>query len=222
MNQEKFKQDLDYFNKLIKEEAPISDYISFIPGICHVKLGNYLEAQRMFSNTISNSFNELALRIWASEPHQLINIFIISGEYHYYYKVMEWLEFIKTIKPAGSSPVAYYAYTIMELWQPQGKNLSEWINNIRSRAQFKMGKFMGDAIQSMVESNEDQFNSSMEDILKIHNGMAKHGIIRESPERYLCLTAMSLGLLAIRKNISLNIENEYFSPGYLMYLLSNS
>jgi hypothetical protein len=49
--------------------------------------------------------------------------------------------------------------------------------------------------------------------------MAKFGGLRETPEGFLCLPAMSLSKMALERDLLISVESEYLSKGYLDYLL---
>ena len=52
--------------------------------------------------------------------------------------------------------------------------------------------------------------------------MATVGGIRESPEGFLCLQAMSLAGLAIERSLTVSAESEYLNKDYLRFLLAQA
>jgi hypothetical protein len=51
--------------------------------------------------------------------------------------------------------------------------------------------------------------------------MAKHGDLRWTAEGLLCMPAMSLAYVARKRDLKVEIENDYLSIGYLEYLLQH-
>ena len=80
----------------------------------------------------------------------------------------------------------------------------------------------GRIIKSVIEHCQPGFDEALSDLLKAHRGMAKFGGLRETPEGFLSLSAMSLSKIALERGLEVNVESEYLAQGYLDYLLRES
>jgi len=80
---------------------------------------------------------------------------------------------------------------------------------------------MGEAIRAIVEHDQTAFDAALGGLLRVHQGKAKFGGLRETPEGFLCLPGMSLSALALERGLEVNPESEYLSKGYLDYLLKH-
>ena len=197
-----------------------ADYIYL--AICEVILGNYPDANKLFSESITAMFGPRPFWRRSGLVNWLVDIAILSGRSDLYPSVLEELIIYRMSStksnPVGNSPMAHYCYSVMEILCPGFGNISEWIKDLIKRPKYKDLYAAGFALQAIMDRDQDAFNSSLQSLLKAHEGMAKHGDLRWTPEGWLCLPAMSLSFLAIQKGLKVEIEDEYLSLGYLKYL----
>jgi hypothetical protein len=210
---------------LIKQKnAPkIYEQDYFYLAICEIILGNYPKAKNLFTESIIAMFGTNSFWRASSQPNWLVDIAILSGRSDLYPSVLEELTLYRLSstksKPVGNSPMAHYCYSVMEIACPNSGNISEWIKDLIKRPKYKDLYAAGLALQAILSKDQASFISSLHLILKAHEGQAKHGDLRWSPEGWLCLPAMTLSFLACQKNLKVEIDNEYLSLGYLAYLM---
>lgn len=197
-----------------------NDYLEL--AICEVKLGDYSKAQSLFSESIDAMFGTNPLWLASSQPNWLVDIAILSGRSDLFPSVLEELNLYRLrstkIQPVGSSPLAHYCYSVMEILYPSGGNITAWIKDLLKRPKYKDLYAAGFVLQTILDREQNAFMDSMGLLLKAHEGMAKHGELRLTPEGWLCLPAMTLSYLAKNNGLEVEIENEYLSLGYLEYL----
>jgi hypothetical protein len=95
----------------------------------------------------------------------------------------------------------------------------KYANLLQLENRNKYGFYLGSSLYALSTQNTPKFIESLQGLLKAHEGSAKHGGLRWTAERFICLSAMSLGLLAMKRGMEVIINNEYFSMDYLEYLL---
>ena len=182
-------------------------------------MGDYDEAQRLFEKSY---FGMLKTQFWKAtgEPNHLVDICILSGKPHHYPEVVQELNLYRMSRRRNSL-VALYAYALMELFIPSGQNITTWIEGLLKEPKVKDTFAMGQALQAIVKEDQALFHEASANLLKAHEGMAKHGALRETAEGLLCMPAMSLAYMARKRGLKVEIENDYLSIGYLEYLLQH-
>jgi hypothetical protein len=107
----------------------------------------------------------------------------------------------------------------MEILLPSSGNISEWVRGLKKRPKYKDLFAAGFALQAIFDKNQEAFTQSLSLLLKAHQGMARYGVLRLTPEGWLCLPAMTLSYLAHQNNLKVELETEYLYLDYLTYLL---
>ncbi len=198
---------------------PGHDQSAFFLALCHVQLGNYAEARRLFDESILAMLRFGMRALWAlsAQPHWLVDVYVLSGRMDLYSNVIRELEQYKLGK-LGGSYVALYSYALMELLSPTGQNFSTWVKGLLEKPKIKDGYAIGLSIQAILSYEESALHNSLSALLEVHEGQATHGGLRETAEGLLCMPAMSLAYVALERNMQVVIENDYLSLGYLNYL----
>ncbi len=191
----------------------------FLIAICYVQLDDYPKAQELFEQSCKAMFTT---QLWrsTSQPNWLVDICVLSGRKDLYPKVQQALESYKS-DYRGGSLVALYSYALMELLLPAGNEIDPWIQGLLKKPKVKDTFAIGQVLQAIVEENQIGLDSALESLLKAHAGMAKYGGLRETAEGLLCMPAMSLAYVALQRGLTVNIENDYFSRGYVDYLIEH-
>lgn len=212
----------DYLEKY-QDAAELLENDYFELAICEVVLGNYSKAQTLFIKSVEAMFGTNPLWLASSQPNWLVDIFILSGRFDLYPSVLEGFNRLRLkstkIQPVASSPMAHYCYSVMEILFPSSGDITAWIKDLLKRPKYKDLYAAGLALQAIVDREQSAFTDSMGLLLKAHEGQAKHGDLRWTPEGWLSLPAMSLSYLAKKNGLKVEIENEYLSLGYLEYLM---
>lgn len=211
----------DYLEKY-QDATKLFENDYFELAICEIVLGNYSKAQTLFVKSVTAMFGTNPLWLASSQPNWLVDIFILSGRFDLYPSVLEGFNRLRLkstkIQPVASSPMAHYCYSVMEILFPSGGNITAWIKDLLKRPKYKDLYAAGLALQAILDKDQDAFTNSIMLLLKAHEGMAKHGDLRWTPEGWLCLPAMTLSYLAIKNALKVEIENEYLPLGYLEFL----
>ncbi len=200
----------------------LGDEGAFRLGNCYVQLGDFIEAQRQYERSIVNMFRARPLWKIAGQVDLLVDTCVLSGREDLLPKVLHELEQYKKVLYGGDSAIAMYAYGLMELLLPSGWDVSVSIRELLKRPKWKLTYEIGHVLQSIVEGNSSALNSALLSLLKAHEGSAKHGELRETAEGLICMQAMALAYAALKRNLNVEIENEYFSRGYLDFLLART
>jgi hypothetical protein len=219
--------DLNKVKEYLKEndKAPkVLEQDYFKLAICEVILGNFPQAKELFGESIVAMFGANPFWLASSQPNWLVDIVILSGRSDLYSSVAEELMKYKMSSkrshPVGDSPLAHYCYCAMEILSPNSGNITAWINVLTKRPKFKDLYAAGLAFQAIQNRDKLAFNKALQLLLIAHEGIAKHGELRLTPEGWLCLPAMTISYLGYRNGLNAEIENDYLSREYLYFLIN--
>lgn len=214
------KSKVTYF---LNNYPPVfGDEEAFLLGNCYIQLGDFSEAQRHYERSIINMFGIRPAWKGAGQVDWLVDTCVLSGREDLRTKVLYELELHKKIPSQGDSAIAMYTYGLMELLLPSGWDISISIKELLRRPKWKLTYAAGQVLQSIIDGNSLALNSTLSGLLKAHEGRAKHGELRETAEGLICMQAMALAYAALKRNMNVEIENEYFSRGYLDFLLART
>jgi hypothetical protein len=162
-------------------------------------------------------------KIWkdTAQPNWLTDICILSGRTDLFPQVLKELELYKQIPSKGDSPGAMYPYGLMELLMPSGWDIYKSIQVLLKRPKYKDLYAIGETLKAIINNDQLSFIEGLQHLLKSHEGIAKYGGLRESAEGFLCMPAMSLAYVAVKRDMKIEIDSNYFSLGYLKFLLEN-
>jgi hypothetical protein len=219
MDQEKVKKLLYFYTH---EKVMADDQHAFYQGICHIQLGNYIEGKKQFYRTAESMFSLPMIWKISGQPFWIIDFCVLSGRIDLFPFVHQELEDYKKHPYMGDSNGALFAYGILELLYPTGWEMTKSIQALKKRPKWKLIYAWGSALEAIFNKNSLELNIALQDLLKSHEGMAKHGSLRYSAEGLLCLSAMSLVYTAIQHQIPVEIENDYFSMDYLKFIMKET
>jgi hypothetical protein len=208
---------MEYMQKYEKRVTPFGDQFEFKLGICYIRLGEYEKAQIMFERSILSMFAPPMFWKKSAQPHWLVDIFILSKRQDLLEDVIRELDIYRSGR-LGNSLVACYSYAVADLLSLTSKNISREINCLTKNPKIKMTFAWGSALQGVIGKDQVSFDLALENVLAVHKGQATHGGLRETPEGWLCMPAMTLIYLAMRQNLLINIINEYVDARYIKYL----
>jgi hypothetical protein len=214
------KSKITYF--LNNYPSILGDEGAFRLGNCYVQLGDFSEAQRQYERSIVNMFGVRPAWKGSGLVDWLVDTCVLSGREDLLTKVFEELEGYKKVQYGGDSALAMYAYGLMELLLPSGWDISVSIKALLKKPKWKLTYAAGQVLQSIVDENSLALNTTLLSLLKAHEGSVKHGELRETAEGLICMQAMALAYAALKRNMYVEIENEYFSKGYLDFLLART
>ncbi len=216
MNQEKVKEFL-YF--LTHNEAWANDQFAFFQGICNIQLGEFSEAKKQFNKTAQVLFTQPMMWKMMGETGWPIAISILSNRLDLLSDIYKELDQYKKDDYRGNSPVALFSYGLLEFLYPTSWDIKKSIQILKKSQKFKIVPPWGKALEAILNENSLDFKTAIEDLLKVHEGMAKHGSLRYSSEGLLCLSAMTLVYISIQRQITIEIENDYLSMDYLKFIM---
>ena len=219
MNLDKVITFLNDYPRIFK---PDDDKTAFYLGNCYVQLDDYAEAQRQFERSIIAMFGPKKLWKDTGQVDWLVDICVLSGRTDLFPDVLRELELYKKIPSKGDSALAYYVYGLMDLLYPSGWDIPISIKNLLKRPKWKLTYAIGQVLQSIIDGDLVALNSTLSNLLKVHDGMVKHGALRVTAEGLICMQAMSLTYAALKRDLIVEIENDYLPMGYLHFLLEKT
>ena len=159
--------------------------------------------------------------MWTSQPNWLVDTFVMADRPRLFRRVCGEIELYKS-DYRGDSLVAHYSYAVVNLISRCDGEAAEHVPPLLARPKEKRMHACGAVIQAVIERDQSAFVEALSRLLDAHRGMAKFGGLRETPEGFLCLPAMSLSKMALERGMVVDVESEYLSKGYLGYLSQQS
>jgi len=210
---EKYEQALEVFGAK-------SDWASgqFLAAICLTQLGKYSDAQGSFDAALRGFLENRQDWHGASHPNWLVDSYVLAGQPNLWPRVAEEIEAYK-LDSRGRSLVALYAYALACLISDKDRELSDHVSGLLRKPKVKDTFAMGKVIGAIVKREQLAFDAALSELLDAHRRIARFGSWRETPEGFLSLPAMSLSKMALERGLTVGIESEYLSKGYLDYLM---
>lgn len=213
--QQKYEQALDVFR-----QPPVYPWKHLMIAICWTQLAKYTNALHFYDLALQGLLRDRRGWHGTSEPNRLVDTFTLANQPELYHQVREEVEAYK-LDPRGNSLVALYSYALLRLIPGRDEEAGDYVRGLLEKDKVKYTLAMGKTIKAIIEHDQVAFDAALGDLLKAHRGMAKFGGLRETPEGFLCLPAMSLSKMALERGMGVNAESEYLSKGYLDYLLQD-
>jgi hypothetical protein len=207
-------QKMNDYKKILK---PNFEADHFLIAVCYIQLNDYLSAINLFEKSCYAMLKPPKLWERTSQPNWLVDIGILSGRRDLFPKIEEELELYKK-DARGNSLAALYAYSVMELLTSTEKGIYSAISKLKKKNKIKDYFAIGIILDAIIKHDETLLNAGLTDLLRAHEGMAKHGALRETSEGYICMQAMSLAYISKKRNLSVQIKNEYLPLEYVDFL----
>jgi hypothetical protein len=218
MKTEEVKEYLENFDKRL--QSPIFKQFAWKKAICRIILNDFENAKIELNKSLVSMLNSPMIWKKAGKPDLLAEIFILSGEKNFRELIISILKDYKLNDKWGDSNSAHRAYGLIGVMVPELNweihSSSVLISNEVNKRDFYFGK----CIIAIIEKNSTLFENSLKNILDEHRQVATHGSLRATPEGWLCLPAMTLGILANFSGVKTNIDNKYFSQSYIKKVVS--
>jgi hypothetical protein len=208
----RYEQALEAFG-----QPPHSDFKQLMIAICLTQVGDYPNARYHYGLALRRFVRDRRTWHGSSQPHRLVDTYVLASWPGFYSRVAEEIEAYR-VDPRGNSLVARYSYALVRLIACKDEEAYEYVPGLLDKPKVKDCFAMGQTIKAVVERDQPMFDVSLNVLLKAHRGMAKFGGLRETPEGFLCLPAMSLSKMALERGMAVNAQSEYLSMGYLGYL----
>jgi hypothetical protein len=188
-------------------------------AICLTQLGDYPNAQHFYGLALRSSLRD---RLWhlSGEINRLVDALVLANQPDFYSQIAKQVETYK-LDRRGDSLLALYAYALVRLVSGNDEEANDYVPGLLSKPKIKWTFAMGKIVKAILDRDQTAFDVALDDLLRAHQGRAKFGELRETPEGFLCLPAMSLSKMALERGLEVNAESEYLSKGYLDYLLQS-
>jgi hypothetical protein len=186
-------------------------------AICLTVLQDYPAAKEAFRRTLDDFLNS-ANKAWlgTNQPHWLTDTYMLADAPALYEQTWRELHIFKMEPRPGLWGL--YAYASLGLAGGKDVEALKYVVGLLAKPKYKDMFAAGQAITAIAARDQMGLDQAFANLLVAHRGMAKVGGLRETPEGYLCLPAMALSKVALDRGLSVNVENEYLSKGYLEYL----
>jgi hypothetical protein len=216
MFRDKVTKKLKGYQKILKRS---DRSLAFLMGICHIQLGEYRKGRRLFDKSCRAMFKPPFYWKGTAQPNWLVDICVLSGKTNRYPDVLRELELFKKTDLGMRSLLALYAYGVMEFLLPTGWSISTSIQELLNVPKAKESYAKGEALLAINEKDRAGLERALISLLKAHEGKAKYGALRETSEGLLCMSAMSLAIAGLKHGLSVDMDSNYFSNGYIKFLL---
>jgi hypothetical protein len=209
---ERYLREMEFF-----KQPPHLSWKRLMVAVCMTQLRRYPDAMHCYGLALQHSLKD---RFWhrTSRPNWLVDAYSLANQPDLYPEVLKEVEDYK-LDYRGKSLVAVYACAIAHLLSSADQEAKSYVPELLGKPKVKWTFAIGRIIEALVERNQLEFDVALGDLLKAHHGMANLGRLRETPEGFLCLPAMSLSKLALERGMGVHAESEYLSMGYLDYIL---
>jgi hypothetical protein len=209
----RFRVALEYWGKQSE-----SAYDSLMAALCEIRLESYKAAQKRCELALRGFLQQPRFWLRGSRPELLIETYLFAGAPGALFPAVKRDIEGYGADYRGSSPWAHYAYILLALLEKQDQQAGIYGRGLIGVRKSKLLAAIGYATQAIETRDSAAFGLALKAVLAVHRGMVKFGELRESPEGFLSLAAMSLSMLALDREIPAAVESEYFSRGYLEYL----
>lgn len=189
-------------------------------AICLTMLEDYPAAREAFRLTLDDFLNSVR-KAWliTNQPHWLTDTYVLADLSALYEQTWHELHTFKMEPRPGLWGL--YAYGSLCLAGGKDTEALKYVASLLAKPKYKDMFAAGQAIGAITARDQTSLDEALVNLLGAHQGMAKFGGLRETPEGYLCLPAMALSKVAMDRKMAVNVESEYLSKGYLEYLQQN-
>jgi tetratricopeptide (TPR) repeat protein len=197
------------------------NYLHLMVGICFTKLGNFELAEAWYERSLEASLRTRHLWYQYGTVPDLLDPYMLTRRSDLKDRVIREVKEWQTefgSRAGQRIAVAQYAYAVASLLSGADAEALQYVPLLTSSTRIRWGYAVGWLINAVARRDQAQFEESLEAFLKVHARMARFGVLRETPEGFLCLPAMSLTRLAMDRGMSVDSESEYLSLDYLAYL----
>jgi len=213
----KIDQRIDRFIELgaenLRKYPRAYEPLAFTLGNCYLRKRDFLRANSYYKISIEANLRNPQSWRSAGWPNWLVDVLILSKRNDLAKRASKELDLLKKDPKNGRSPLAYYAYGIMAMLEEEGKS-QIWIQKLIENSSAALQYSSGRALQAIIGGNKSAFRDQLCEILRIHDGQAKHGGLRETAEGLICMPAMSIIFLGVQKEMIVEIQSEYIAPDY--------
>lgn len=216
------KRENSYFLALIDEykNSKQASHL-FLLSICYTKLGMYQEACHYYNSALRKNRKSIGYEFYISSAQidKLPEIFILAGEPHDFLEILNLQINKYRTDPKGKSPMALYAYVLVNLIQGESNDMDSYLNNLEA-SKLEDIRAIGLSLKALVEKNQHELNRALNLLCLAHKNRVRYGNLKEAAEGFICLPATAISILAMKNGMNLAVESNYLPLGYIKYLTS--
>jgi len=216
-------QKYDSYCKRIKdnvEDDPI-DYLH--SAICSTQYGKYEEAKRLYAEATRKFVEQPRLWQIAGTPNRMVDSYVLANRERLFPLVNNMLKQYEDHETDWTY-WGQYAFAVWTLVRKEDSEALQYLDKLlleRARKKVKVIYAMGLTIETVVERDQEEFDSALVELIDAHSRSEKWGWHRDSPEGFVCLPGLALSKLAMDRGLVVNVESEYLPIGYLEYLFQH-
>jgi len=208
------------YEKALQSYGAKPDWPSFryLSAICLTKLGRFASAEDAYRFALRGFLDRP--RDWRVPglPNNLVDCYLMANAADVRPDVVREVEAYKSDR-RGRALVPLYSYAVLSVAGGSDQEALQHAEGLLAKPRVKWTWAAGQAISALVDQDHAGLRESLDELLAAHRGMAKHGALRETPEGFLCMPAMSILLLARRRGLLISVTSEYVSMEYVEHLL---
>jgi tetratricopeptide (TPR) repeat protein len=213
MTKNKMDQRIDAFLAKTPEIVTNIKELSFELGNCYMRKKDYSLANKYYEESIDACLkNNNSLLYGSGQANLLVDILILSKQMNLIKKVEMQLEKFYKEPYHDTWPVSFYAFSIAELLRM--KKPGFWIEKLLENPKNRDACNLGTVLKAIVSDDEVGFNTSINELLKVHDRRVKYGALRYIPEGFISMDGMALIYLAQRRGFFVRIESQYIALDY--------
>ncbi len=214
---EKYAEALSRWSEHLRRPSGQSGYERLMVAIYLTQLGDFAQAQAEYREALEEMLeHHLATR--TSMIDMPVNTFVLAGGGVLADRVFQEVDAYR-LDRRHDAAVAIYAYALVDLINGKSNEARAYTPRLLRVKRWRDMVALGRMIGAIADRDQAVFDSSLADLLKAHAGQAKFGQLRETPEGFLCLSAMALSRMAAERGLVVSSDSQYLSLGYLLYLM---
>jgi hypothetical protein len=208
---------VDEYIKALRKLETMDSFkeLMFLMGNCFLRKGDFNSAKKYYQISIKASFSVNSFWKRSGQPNLLIDALILSKRIKMLNEVASELTSYQTCFGNGSAPILYYSLCIVEFLLQNGTP-DPWIRKLLDLKKIKISVTKGQLFSAICEGDTQKFNDLLKYYLTIHDRQVKYGALRNTPEGLICMSAMSMIYIALRKGIPINVKSIYIFPEFFL------
>jgi tetratricopeptide (TPR) repeat protein len=188
---------------------------------CYVKLDEFDKALQQYRKALQSRKKDLGMKLYldANMIEKLPEVFILANEPQFYKRELENQTNNFRQKPhGGMSLVANYAYALTTLIDGYDSEIRTYVRELLRKPKVKDMYAIGQVLSGIVMRDGSAVDKALDQLVSVHNGQVKNGALRETPEGYISMAAMSLVKMCMDRGITTSIKSMYINREYLDFL----
>jgi hypothetical protein len=210
-NRQKYIQTLEAFSR-----PPTGSGKQLTIAICLMKLDDYPAAQHFYGLSVQSAFRD-RLVFLSGNINELVDAFILANQPSLSSRVVQEVQGYK-LDPRSHSLLALYAYAVSCLITHTDEDARDYVRGLLNKPKIRWTFAMGMMLQAIINRDQLDLERALRTLLLAHERQVKFGGLREAPDGFACLSAMSLSQLALQRGLVASADSEFFVQGYLDYL----